>query len=264
MSIANSFLSITDHLPADLVRSLWLVQSLNININKVQKQVAQLSDQDPDYKSNYLLLSSKLQTLIDESISESRLLHNQLLIYQESLNGQIHKFNQYKFKNDKKSEYKELRKKIKTHYLENPLTSQQEALKQNKKLVLKLPKLVKPTIKQKTNERHLIKKSHKVAKLTQTVAPIPDSLESLSLLEYSPIHEESNKYCFCGQGSFGDMIACDNEGQCPNGEWFHYKCVGLLNKVEALKYTTGKIKWFCSDECKEKYNSKKRKKRRRW
>ena len=36
------------------------------------------------------------------------------------------------------------------------------------------------------------------------------------------------------------MISCDNESSCPNGEWFHYKCVGILNRVVALKYTTGK------------------------
>lgn len=47
------------------------------------------------------------------------------------------------------------------------------------------------------------------------------------------------------------MIACDNESSCPNGEWFHYKCVGLLNRVDALKYTTGKIPWYCSEGCRK-------------
>ena len=36
---------------------------------------------------------------------------------------------------------------------------------------------------------------------------------------------------FCKQPSFGNMISCDNESSCPNGEWFHYKCVGILNRV---------------------------------
>ena len=43
------------------------------------------------------------------------------------------------------------------------------------------------------------------------------------------------------------MISCDNESSCPNGEWFHYKCVGILNRVVALKYTTGKESWYCSE-----------------
>ena len=33
------------------------------------------------------------------------------------------------------------------------------------------------------------------------------------------------KYCYCGQGSFGEMIACDND-ECPM-EWFHLGCTGL-------------------------------------
>jgi hypothetical protein len=33
------------------------------------------------------------------------------------------------------------------------------------------------------------------------------------------------KYCYCGQGSFGEMIACDND-DCPM-EWFHLGCTGL-------------------------------------
>jgi hypothetical protein len=33
------------------------------------------------------------------------------------------------------------------------------------------------------------------------------------------------KYCYCGQGSFGQMIACDSDN-CPM-EWFHLKCTGL-------------------------------------
>lgn len=65
--------------------------------------------------------------------------------------------------------------------------------------------------------------------------------------ESPPVEEEDTElYCFCKQKSFGDMIACDNE-KCTNGEWFHYKCVGLLNRVEALRYTTEK--WYCSEFC---------------
>ena len=33
------------------------------------------------------------------------------------------------------------------------------------------------------------------------------------------------KYCYCGRGSFGEMIACDNE-DCTM-EWFHLECTGL-------------------------------------
>lgn len=87
----------------------------------------------------------------------------------------------------------------------------------------------------------------------------------------APITETTNKdvgspelYCFCHQPSFGDMIACDF-AKCRNGEWFHYKCVGLLNRAEVSKLKAKK--WFCSETCKngaEKQKPKKKKRRSHW
>ncbi|CAK9212434.1 unnamed protein product [Sphagnum troendelagicum] len=53
-----------------------------------------------------------------------------------------------------------------------------------------------------------------------------------------PIDPDEPTYCICGQVSFGDMIACDNEN-CKGGEWFHYQCVGLSSE------TRFKGKWYC-------------------
>lgn len=36
---------------------------------------------------------------------------------------------------------------------------------------------------------------------------------------------DEDVYCFCNQGSYGEMVACDGAG-CPR-EWFHLECVGL-------------------------------------
>ena len=36
---------------------------------------------------------------------------------------------------------------------------------------------------------------------------------------------DEQKYCYCNQVSYGEMIACDND-DCDI-EWFHYDCVGL-------------------------------------
>lgn len=47
--------------------------------------------------------------------------------------------------------------------------------------------------------------------------------------------DEEKVYCFCKQGSYGDMIGCDNPN-CPI-EWFHYECVGLN--------APPKGEWFC-------------------
>ncbi|CAG0893626.1 unnamed protein product [Cyprideis torosa] len=51
------------------------------------------------------------------------------------------------------------------------------------------------------------------------------------------IDPNEQRYCLCGQVSYGDMIACDTAGGCPNGEWFHYGCVDITS--------TPKGKWYC-------------------
>ncbi|KAF5381051.1 hypothetical protein D9615_004035 [Tricholomella constricta] len=50
--------------------------------------------------------------------------------------------------------------------------------------------------------------------------------------------DDERLYCFCQKQSYGDMIACDNEGGCPF-EWFHLSCVGM-------KQPTAE-KWYCSN-----------------
>ncbi|XP_070558329.1 inhibitor of growth protein 3-like [Ptychodera flava] len=44
------------------------------------------------------------------------------------------------------------------------------------------------------------------------------------------------RYCVCNQVSYGEMVGCDND-DCPNGEWFHYGCVGLSEAPKG--------KWYC-------------------
>lgn len=67
------------------------------------------------------------------------------------------------------------------------------------------------------------------------------------------------KYCYCGQGSFGEMIACDND-DCPM-EWFHLGCTGLRavpgdngeyddSSLLMVLLRRSTVKWFC-DMCKE-------------
>ncbi|RDB20954.1 Chromatin modification-related protein YNG2 [Hypsizygus marmoreus] len=49
--------------------------------------------------------------------------------------------------------------------------------------------------------------------------------------------DDERLYCFCQKQSYGDMIACDNEGGCPF-EWFHLSCVGMKQPTPE--------KWYCS------------------
>lgn len=48
-------------------------------------------------------------------------------------------------------------------------------------------------------------------------------------------------YCYCGKGSFGDMVGCD--GSDCKREWFHLGCIGLS--------APPKGQWFC-EECQAK------------
>lgn len=59
----------------------------------------------------------------------------------------------------------------------------------------------------------------------------------------APLQPLEPLFCFCKQPSSGSMIACDNR-RCPNGTWFHYKCVGLTRaKAEKLR------RWWCLARC---------------
>ncbi|AGO12681.1 AaceriADR207Cp [[Ashbya] aceris (nom. inval.)] len=53
--------------------------------------------------------------------------------------------------------------------------------------------------------------------------------------------DDEARYCFCGDVSYGRMVACDN-ARCPH-EWFHYGCVGLAAAPAA------NARWFCSERC---------------
>uniref|UniRef100_V5EPZ8 Chromatin modification-related protein n=2 Tax=Kalmanozyma brasiliensis (strain GHG001) TaxID=1365824 RepID=V5EPZ8_KALBG len=50
-----------------------------------------------------------------------------------------------------------------------------------------------------------------------------------------PIDPTEPTYCYCGQVSYDEMVACDND-DCTI-EWFHYACVGLTRQP--------KKEWFC-------------------
>ena len=53
--------------------------------------------------------------------------------------------------------------------------------------------------------------------------------------------EQEATYCICQQGSYGEMVACDNP-DC-RFEWFHWECVGLTEPPTGA--------WFCPD-CRKK------------
>ncbi|CUM49307.1 uncharacterized protein AC631_03896 [Debaryomyces fabryi] len=295
-SINSAFISTVDHLPCDVIRSLWLVQACNVSLDHQKTKLNSLllklqapNQEGVDKKEiipEILLIKKKLRVLNDESIEESKALYNQLITHKLSLKDELQQLHtianssrESGMEIDHNSANNQLRAQLKEHYRAHPLVSQREALKEQSmrtkvnsirapsgiKLVLKIPNkkgsLSTNRVKKPAQKKDKSKKSRQ-----QVILPQPEPM-----FESAPaVEEDNNVYCFCKQPSFGDMIGCDNEESCPNGDWFHYKCVGLLNRVDALKYTTGKQKWFCSDHCrsvvmgnKKESDSKKKKKRKR-
>ena len=338
-SINNAFISTVDHLPCDVIRSLWLIQSCNIASNSFKTALDHLMQQmqndpvqcrkNPETISKLIYLKEKIRSMDSEALQESRALYNQLVTHRTSLVdelnqlmslGSVSQSENGESANDleKVEEIEEdmsslkitaekLKQQLLDHYNHNPLRSQVEALKEQEerkkelaaaaataataqqhlhlkskkkskasltsstsprvKLILKIPqkgKDVKSRLKKQDLAQEMSKSNHlkhPAPKLKPQPEPEPEP-------EVFVEPEDTNLYCFCKQRSLGDMIGCDNEYSCPNGDWFHYKCVGLLSKVDAMRYSSGKEKWFCSDGCRQifqdRQNRKKKKKSRRW
>ncbi|KAK0899796.1 hypothetical protein LTR91_021074 [Friedmanniomyces endolithicus] len=57
--------------------------------------------------------------------------------------------------------------------------------------------------------------------------------------DQDPDDPNEPKYCYCDRGSFGEMVACDNE-RCAK-EWFHIECTELSEAPGDAE------QWFCRD-----------------
>ncbi|KAI3403248.2 hypothetical protein KGF56_003954 [Candida oxycetoniae] len=227
-------------------------------------------------------LRKSIEWLRDETIEESAALNNQLITHKLYLKDEINQL--YRLERSKQETVQNerdkdnLRKQLQKHYKQHSLTSQVEALKEKEsgkgkepsksglKLILRIPK--NDRIQKLKGEKKKLEKKSADKKSAKEVAiksmrlknTSPSVIQAKKVKSSESINndEDNKRYCFCKQPSMGDMIACDNETSCCNGEWFHYKCVNLLSKAEASKYTTGKTPWFCSIECRETVNAEKK------
>ncbi|ERF72087.1 hypothetical protein EPUS_05005 [Endocarpon pusillum Z07020] len=60
------------------------------------------------------------------------------------------------------------------------------------------------------------------------------------------IDPDEERFCVCGDVSWGEMICCEMDEKCEDGQWFHLGCVGM---VELPART---VKWY-SPACRKKY-----------
>ncbi|KAK0937292.1 hypothetical protein LTR29_011115 [Friedmanniomyces endolithicus] len=81
--------------------------------------------------------------------------------------------------------------------------------------------------------------------LTDEPGPVEDAsmeepdaeLEEPEDSDHDPDDPNEPKYCYCDRGSFGEMVACDNE-RCAK-EWFHIEC------TELSEAPGDDEQWFC-------------------
>ncbi|EXJ92420.1 hypothetical protein A1O3_00971 [Capronia epimyces CBS 606.96] len=59
------------------------------------------------------------------------------------------------------------------------------------------------------------------------------------------VDPDEERYCVCGDVSWGEMICCEFDDKCDFGQWFHMECVGL---VELPPRT---VKWYCPGDRKK-------------
>lgn len=65
--------------------------------------------------------------------------------------------------------------------------------------------------------------------------------------EHDPDDPNEPKYCYCNRGSYGEMVACDNDA-CPR-EWFHLGCTELREAPGEDEM------WYCK-ECRPLFSKK--------
>lgn len=303
-SIYSTYIATIDHLPCDIVRSLWLVQSCNLAAEKeshklnlmllhenAESVLQKIKQGNLEIVKAYAELKKQIQRFNAEAVAEMESLCDQLSTHEQMVSKEISQLQTmvHAPERDNLLHSAQLRAQLIEHYRKNPLASQVEALKEQEYILRKLDNVIiskspgtltglkivfklsgdkKPTrSKAEMSKSRGLDRTHPKSRTgrgkwpKQRISKKETQLKVAQPFEemVEPIVEaEPEKYCFCKQPSFGDMIACDNE-KCPNGEWFHYKCVGLLNRVEALKYN--KQKWFCSPQCRETFESRQKRKR---
>ncbi|KAK5116861.1 hypothetical protein LTR85_009121 [Meristemomyces frigidus] len=80
-----------------------------------------------------------------------------------------------------------------------------------------------------------------------TVANDEDDEDIDEESEHDPDDPNEPKYCYCNRGSYGEMVACDNDA-CPR-EWFHLGCTELREAPGEDKM------WYCK-ECRPLFGKK--------
>jgi hypothetical protein len=218
--VRTSFVSFVDHLPSDIIRKLWLIQSLNIRHQSVRTQLdAHLKSlQSSDLsKQQFNSLIHRVTQLSEEALGirrevceESKSIATTIKIANFQLQNQYQQL-----EHDHKMYQNEMEMKealVKHAKRTNKRTSSSH---KSPKVVLKLnlKNAATPQKKTRRSKKIVVQSKERVRKPKKEVEQVVQE------------DEDDETYCVCRGPSFGDMVACDNP-KCKL-EWFHYGCVGL-------------------------------------
>jgi len=59
------------------------------------------------------------------------------------------------------------------------------------------------------------------------------------------VDPDEERYCVCGDVSWGEMICCELDEKCDFGQWFHMECVSLPELPPRT------VKWYCPGDRKK-------------
>lgn len=263
----NAFISSLDHLPCEIIRSLWLIQSLNLKNERLKKELDSLlqehkADSQHQLESKFLRLKMLITRYSNEVVAESNKLNQTIEDHLKFIDNDLkilHDYNELIKMNENPKQRWDMfdsfkRKFVAEHSQEVKEFGRSESIPQQRKRARSESVATSP-------EKH--DKSAMVIKIDlkrfkKEAAP-EKQLPSIVIKEPKIVqkrhhHRDKKKedqavqeptYCFCHGPSFGRMVACDNP-KCAY-QWFHYKCVGLHEDPDPQK------KWFCSDKCHDQY-----------
>ena len=222
--IRHSFLGTLDHFPCDFIRTLWVIQSLNVDLKQNGRCVSS-SSRRVFVEQNLLSKSRYLSRLVDSQLTRLREQRAGLL-FERDVRGR------YRMSGQGVTEETEENKNVKIKEKEKG-----EGKGAKRRLVVKIKG--SKGLKLRINLRAL--QEQKQGKIDQNEIEYSE-LEQVpkdGVAEEEEEKEEEELFCTCRNVSYGKMIACDNE-RCPI-EWFHYGCVGITEAPRG--------KWYCSLRC---------------
>lgn len=246
--VRTSFVSFVDHLPSDVIRKLWLLQTLNIRHAEIREKLdahlkelpsCQGTDQYRELVDTITQLSQAALQVRCEALEESKSIATTVQVAKIQLQNQ-----HQQLEHDRKMYQNEMETKevLKKHSQRN----NKRTTSRPPKITLKLPAIpqlhpivLTPQKRQPRRPRQITMPEDAKRKRGR---PRKYSLPAEILEPVSRVEDEEDEvYCICQSPSYGEMVACDNP-KCKY-EWFHYGCVGLTRAPRGV--------WLCP-RCRKK------------